>query len=411
MHDIVDDPEQDSLLSSDDSTVSSMTNPTYQSMGETANNLSGNPKLVKSQRIPLSKSIVSSHARAHNTGRQSPILPPMYKTKSCKSTKGSIESNRSESKYKQEHPDPKKSSRTNEISAPSGKHSDCCITSSIDDVYSDGKQSKNGGSSTRRTLSHKLYSPAIRKHSLTEERSDAFDSNWESVPRSNFFSSAREVFESANNREGSNIDDLTKGEKGWRSQHSESNDARIKSIKSSFPSQQAHSQTRHTSFPETDNDRFSLLPHVISDAFSNVDISLDEAPRLQTSNAPNESRSIEGPQSSLQTISQAFSDVDISLDHMKTVKQRKKELESFSKSLASKGLNDSTNGTKNERKNGTINEAESQPTWLNQDDRKDTSDTGKSKPKKIMEPMLRLKGNTKLTQKFARLMKAFEDDH
>ncbi|KAL7468096.1 hypothetical protein ACHAXS_008330 [Conticribra weissflogii] len=397
MHDGVDDPEQDSLLSSDDSTVSSMTNPTYQSISDKSKNPAINSMLAKSQRMLPRRSLVSSHERAHNTERQSPILPPQYKTKGGKSTKSSNESNRGELLSKQEYADTSNSSHENKIPAPSGEVSDNCI--------SENKECSIGGSSTRRTSTHKQYSPEIREHSLNEELGP-FGSDWESVPRSTFFSNAREKFEKADNREGGKIDSLTTKEKGWHNQCSESKNARGKSITSSF-TQQAHSHTRHTSFPESDDDRFSLLPHVISDAFSNVDISLDEAPRTLTSIKPNDSISIEGPQSSLQTISQAFSDVDISLEHMKTVKQRKKELESLSKSLVNKASNDSTIGTKN----GTKPEEKCTPTWLNQDVRKDASGNCTSKPKKMMEPKLRLKGNVKLTQKFARLMKAFEDDH
>jgi hypothetical protein len=112
--------------------------------------------------------------------------------------------------------------------------------------------------------------------------------------------------------------------------------------------------------------------NVMTNAFSDVDIS---------SKAHNQN-----------VMTNAFSDVDISMEQ-KTVKQRRKELELLSKSMTGASEEDA----------GDVNQINSSAfDW-------DIDEPAPTKQKKKTEPTLRLKSNKKLTQKFANLVKAFEN--
>ena len=374
-----DDPDDESCVSSDDSTVSSMTNPTYLSMTETAKRHLSKGGVSNSQKI-------SPHAQSNFAQKRS-----FAKERQPQPT---------ESEY---YDNNNSSSINNTKKQPTAKE----ISPAI--AY-------------RNTPSH-TGSHASRLESVEDDRkSNVDESAWESIPQNKYFSSAKgkshAQSKERDTHQGSAQDRSSANEGGRISttlnktndsqRHQEHpGETRFRKLKTAPQQNQSKPNPRLTSFPETEDDRLSALPHVVSDAFSNVDISLDDANPISSS-VPTQSYSIDEPQSSLQTISQAFSDVNISLEHDKTVSQRRQELEYLSKSWTDKTSSDSTDRASNANADERLEIA---PSWLTNNDKKYGNQAAQtSKLKKTMEPKLRLKGSKKLTQKFASLIKAFEDD-
>lgn len=139
------------------------------------------------------------------------------------------------------------------------------------------------------------------------------------------------------------------------------------------------------------------LMTAVSSAFSDVNISFGDEGTSQdllakafsdvgdTGRATNVSRTV---------VSNAFSNVDISMEPKKTVSQHRQELEMLSKSWAGTESEDYVTNQQQNPYNALG--------WTSEESKKSP------KQKKKMEPTLRLKGNKKLTQKFANLVKAFE---
>ena len=170
-------------------------------------------------------------------------------------------------------------------------------------------------------------------------------------------------------------------------------------------------------------------------AFANVDISFGGAqstpnPTTSTSAAayrppdrpmPALMPSLISPESddgektlkSFQTISDAFSDVDINFEQLekKTVSQRRKELEYYSKSWTTSKSSSSYDSGDNQQQNNTVKHpsktSTAAATWAKSSLSKSRGNSAKEK--KMVEPTLRLKGNKSLAQKFASLVKAFDD--
>lgn len=140
------------------------------------------------------------------------------------------------------------------------------------------------------------------------------------------------------------------------------------------------------------------LMTAVSSAFSDVNISFGDAGTSQdllakafsdvgdTGRATNISKNV---------VSNAFSNVGISMEPKKTVSQRRQELEMLSKSWAGAASEDDAANQQQNPYNALG--------WTSEEAKKSSP-----KQKKKMEPTLRLKGNKKLTQKFANLVKAFE---
>ena len=175
---------------------------------------------------------------------------------------------------------------------------------------------------------------------------------------------------------------------------------------------------------------------VVSDAFSDVDISfegsrpiekasrrlIEQSRRPMIGNEPplQSPASLEEAQSSLQTISKAFSDVDVSFENdKKTVSQRRKELEYLSKTWTKSQTQDNGStsggagggGMTSQNKNVTAAQQQ-QPkatTWANEPQKSPSRVAATTKYKKVSEPTVRLKGNKSLAQKFASLVKAYDD--
>ena len=112
---------------------------------------------------------------------------------------------------------------------------------------------------------------------------------------------------------------------------------------------------------------------------------------------------------SFQTISDAFSDVDVCFEQEKTVSQRRKDLEYYSKSwTTSKSSSyDSGDNQQLQAKHQSTANVAAATKWAKSSLSKSRGNT--TKEKKMAEPTLRLKGNKSLAQKFANLVKAFDD--
>ena len=157
----------------------------------------------------------------------------------------------------------------------------------------------------------------------------------------------------------------------------------------------------------------------VTDAFSNVDISLDGTSRNMVDvDPPLEQLDSRESKQSLHSISEAFSDVDVDFGQEKTtVSQRRAELERLSKSwvMSKTFSNDSSGSSSSFKVPPRKNDAEppqskNKASWANkpQQQAQKASRFTIKKPK-IPEPKLRLKGNKSLAQKFANLVDAFED--
>ena len=253
----------------------------------------------------------------------------------------------------------------------------------------------------------------------TEANSVIFDNTWESVPQNSYF--AKESYEESSEvppkknhsrqayekeKSTPNQDHMKRPITSNAARNLDKPKLKVSSNVDEVPNQEqnqpALSEQMRTSTPEFNNGQPSMLPHVIFDAFSNVDVSLEEASPLE---GPQSSlHSLEMSKSPLQTISEAFSDVDISFEQEKTVTQRGRELEYLAKSwtTSSQTENDATPANaKNTDKRKVA--ASSSVDWAH-----DPKDTNQGKKK--AEPSLRLKGNKKLAQTFASLVKAYESD-
>jgi len=150
----------------------------------------------------------------------------------------------------------------------------------------------------------------------------------------------------------------------------------------------------------------------VSDAFSNVDISLDggnpttddDDPQLQSLES-SEDEAADQLQS-LQTISEAFSDVDVSFGQQeKTVSQRRKELEYLARSwTASKSQSHDDDDRVATQAPKAVAPA-TKAAWARASSRLPAMKQKKNKA----EPTLRLRGNKSLAKKFASLVKAYDD--
>jgi len=139
------------------------------------------------------------------------------------------------------------------------------------------------------------------------------------------------------------------------------------------------------------------IMNAVSSAFSDVNISFGDTNATQDllakafSDLDEKGKSQKSKAHNQNVMTNAFSDVDISMEQ-KTVKQRRKELELLSKSMT--GASEDA---------GDMNQINSSAfDW-------DIDEPAPTKQKKKTEPTLRLKSNKKLTQKFANLVKAFEN--
>jgi hypothetical protein len=156
-------------------------------------------------------------------------------------------------------------------------------------------------------------------------------------------------------------------------------------------------ESKHISPSELSQGQSIGLPSVVSDAFSGIDIDLDDGP---VSNSAHHQPHV--------TVSQAFSGVDIDLEPKKTVSQRRQELENLSRSRNQK----SPGGEEDQQPHPISREKKinTKSTFSILHSNQDWATSPEDKKKVKVEPTLRLKGSKKLAQKFANLVKAFESD-
>lgn len=241
------------------------------------------------------------------------------------------------------------------------------------------------------------------------------DNAWVAIPNNNYFSPdegrrgvdvARQFFPPINasaSSESSRRNNVKVAQQRSRSQPKQrASSPAFPDVTMSAPPptqyQPRHNAPKRAISPVINEGQTSGLPHAISDAFSGLDISLDEAEPMED---PRSSRSVD-PQISLDAVSQAFSGVDINLEQEKTVSQRRQELEYLSKSWNKSS--DDENGADYSKPAAPKTKASPNASASN------TDWASAPSTKKKAEPKLRLKGSKKLTQRFASLVKAYESD-
>lgn len=307
------DPSVNESMSSDDSTVSSMTNPTYQSvqLKKSSN------KRRDSERIPPSHQVVTTRTRRAD--------------KQVSSDKQELGSNQGED-----------SGFLTSAELQSHNENDWAASAFQSDYFTEFGGFRNA--SSQAVASSKTMQ--VKKNSTFHERNEIDNSHH------------LDKIESSNS-------------------HQERNEG----IKQKVPKR-----------PATPD-----LMNAVSSAFSDVNISFGDntgATRDLLANAfsdlDKKVSDIDKKVQNQNVVSNAFSDVDISMER-KTVSQRRKELEQLSKSM-----------TGASEDGGNMNQNRKSPfDW-------DIDDPAPAKQQKKTEPTLRVKGNKKLTQKFANLVKAFE---
>jgi len=448
-----DEDDDDSVLSSDESTVSSMTNPTYQS--------------IQPQKVSQSKATPSSGANAK-------VTP-------------STVSSMTELTYQSIRPKPRMATLSTTPQEPINSVGDhgfiqkCSQNRKSRDTlkreYTAVKTSQSPPSFlTEQNKSLTKFSHDIAPHDedtwqqlqqpMQKQSSQTLTSTstWVPIPQQ------RDAFGKIHSESKNALRRKEEEKKQWPftrttpEAQSNYNDNHMAHDQRTTKEKPAHSQKGNThgrnKVPTQDKaprDNMNTKPKtidfpeimmVVSDAFADVDINLETAittttdpsmsikqsrpvvPLVQSFTA--EEDTVEGPLPSIhhrqipstaecsaslqETISEAFSDVDISFGQEKTVSERRKQLEYLSASWVEdkkSRLHESSKGrsafvapkNKNEEK---IPKSEifAGSAWV-RDSLHKTQATSANQKKKV-EPTMRLKGNKNLAKKFARLVNAFE---
>ncbi len=416
-----DDDDDDSLLSSDESTVSSMTDPTYQS---------AKPKSTAPKPTPTAistKNRSSEHRSNQSTVQKEYDYPPVKPQKSWNTLKKEYNERKlSPSKHEESN-----TSLEKVVVPQSASNTEIKFSPEIE-PHADGHHQEK-----------RVY-PDMTIMKL--ERNSTANGVAKNVTKSRSTSSQiGDLFGTAN-VERSHENTHSRGEASLKQGSKAVTQSRDSSdVKNKAKSQTSHQLPRQpskgnalstTMTPEVIRaTKPSMRPDTpeimmaVTNAFANVDISFAGAktatshPTTNTTAAAH-SRPKDRPMPSLispesddgertlksfQTISDAFSDVDISFEQGKTVSQRRKELEYYSKSWTTS--KSTTHASDDEQKQNPARQASktntAATTWAKSSLAKSRGNT--TKDKKIVEPPLRLKGNKSLAQKFASLVKAFDD--
>lgn len=314
------DPSVNESLSSDDSTVSSMTNPTYQSvqLRKTSN------KRTDSDRMPPSHQVVTARTKRAE--------------KQVSSDTQEFRSNQGE-----EDDDP-----LTKAKLQSHNDNDWAASAPQSDYFTEFGGFRNA--SSQAVASSKTMQ--IKENSTFHEHNESGNSHH------------LEQIESSNSQHERN--------ESRNSNHEHNGPKRPATPDIMNAVSNAFSDV-NISFGDNNGATQDLLAKAFSDLDKKVS-DIDNKVRVQNQNV----------------VTNAFSDVDISMER-KTVSQRRKELEQLSKSMTG-ASEDGGNMTQNTK---------SPFDW-------DIDDPAPAKQQKKTEPTLRVKGNKKLTQKFANLVKAFE---
>ena len=360
------DDDDESYLSSEESTVSSMTNPTYQS-------------------ISVNKSPTESETRRVKNLPQ--FSPPIMEELEVKS-KGTRESSTSQRRQTtQSNPAPQREDGI-VVSKPSSDSREDrgdrkFVETSIGGLNYRLSNSKSDDQTVPRNSSHlNKQHTSNSLNTPVKSHDDELDSSWVPVPKNDFFSSGNV------NKNKSTPSD--------RQRANVNKNKSTPSDRQRAASEQGASRSKYLSDTELSQGQTTGLPSVVSDAFSGIDIDLDDEPA---------STSVQ-QQSQHSITSRTFSAADVEPEPKKTVRQRRQELEYLAKSWGEKSPGDQENDFV--KHSSTSPHKQSSSKNANQYDWATTPEEEKKKTK--AEPTLRLKGSKKLAQKFANLVKAFESD-
>ncbi len=383
--------DDDSLLSSDESTVSSMTDPTYQSVKR---------KPTAPKDAPTSI-VRRSHESKHQPQKSWNTLKREYTVRKLSPTENE------ENNAPFEKGDASQSVSKDEFkSSPDierdGKHHQQERQLNHDSTITKPKNVVNSAMRTRSTSNDDMFSHensrGLGGTSLKQDSKTATQS------RDTSYDKKKTTFPSSHQSQ--------------RNQPSSGN-----AMMTSSKTPESNRANKPAMRPDTPD-----LMMAVTSAFANVDISFGGAKSMPhpTANAiavasrptdqpmpvliSPESDDGEKTLKSFQTISDAFSDVDICFEQEKTVIQRRKDLEYYSKSWTtskSSSYDSGDNQQLHADHPSTSNVAAATTKWAKSSLSKSRGNP--TKEKKMAEPTLRLKGNKSLAQKFANLVMAFDD--
>ncbi|KAL7481425.1 hypothetical protein ACHAW6_007111 [Cyclotella cf. meneghiniana] len=378
-----DDEEEESFLSSEDSTVSSMTNPTYLSVPAHSP-----PSMTQSTDHKAFKPHADAGSRETKKQPQySTHLFDDFEVKTSKSAKKNAEA-------------------VTEVQSPQNRTHCTARQSSgayshrqnlMDDLAQEDAGKRDfvkptvGGGNHRlaplRPMSKLKSEDGLPSSNSKEEAiiaqqrnsDDIIDNAWVAVPENKYFQHAKNTYQ----RKPLDDKKIIRGDD--------------KPSKDSSVHPQPKVESKYISPSELSQGQSIGLPSVVSDAFSGIDIDLDDGP---VSNSFHHQ-----PHA---TVSHAFSGVDIDLEPKKTVSQRRQELENLSRSRNQKSPGGE--GDQQPHPESREKKISTKTTISKVHNNQDWATTPEDKKKAKVEPTLRLKGSKKLAQKFANLVKAFESD-
>jgi len=376
-----DDEEDESFLSSDESTVSSMTNPTYAS-------------------IPVHKRTAANSNQNHGGNKQPQYSPPILEEFEVETSKTPKRSTLSRATPNNVAP----RSTSNNVNPQSNSYAnrqqyekdDVIVTKPSSDFSEEtGKRrfvEANIGGLNYRLSKTKSEEQTVRsnpskvqqeqqsipktKQHVTANTNQLDDSAWVPVPNNDYFQNNSQMNKSKSWDEPKRQGPVSKPPKEPQTIHHK----------------QERRESKYLSDTELSHGQAAGLPSVVSDAFSGIDIDFDDG---TASNAVIQHPTIVSSQSA-------------DLEPKKTVRQRRQELENLAKSW-----NEPSPGNEAEEVVTTIKHS----TSLDSQARSNNADintydwaNSPDEDNKIKEPKLRLKSSKKLAQKFASLVKAFESD-
>jgi hypothetical protein len=360
--------DDESYLSSEDSTVSSMTNPTYQSIPVHNRSPSeSNENRGVDKRPQFSPPVLEELEvkPSKNTRKHSALQPP--------SAQNNIQSNSNSHSDRQRRGDMIVSKPSNDSPEDTDKRRS--VEATIGGLNYRLSKSKSEEQTIRNSPSNIQQQQQHGPRQLPKENNkEKLDSAWIPLPKNDFFQAGK-----VNNRPNHN-----QREKSPESKPS--------------LAQQSQTESKYVSYAELNPGQTTGLPSVVSDAFSGIDIDLEDEPASSSVQ--------QRPQSDL--TSQAFTTVDIDMEPKKTVRQRRQELEYLAKiwnEKSPKSEDDAVKPSASLEQPVNTNDSSS-----NAVGNYDWAVTPAEKKKVRAEPALRLKGSNKLAQKFASLVKAFESD-
>jgi hypothetical protein len=366
-----DDDEEDSLLS-DDSTVSSMTNPTYQSIPV------HNPPAVSGAWVPgQAPSGYTSNRPAKKLPHYSaPVFddfevktprkktqlhqPELHSQNKTQSTAGGIPNPYPHRQYQKQKGDIVVSNPSGD--APDEKRDWRYVSASLSKSKSEDEiLQRNPSNVQERHTSEKLVNTSIAN----------LDSAWVPVPQKDYF-------------QPTGKSDANKPTTEQRQSTTEQRQ-RNKQVNETQVQPQQH-ESKYLSHSALNQGQTIGLPSVVSDAFSGIDIDLDEE---------------SGPPP-------IYRQAHVDIEPNKSVSQRRQELEHLARTWNQKSPGaDKEDQVQPSLSKGRVGTSQGQSSRV---ENQDWAITPEEKRKGKIEPNLRLKGSKKLAQKFANLVKAFESD-